>query len=268
MGLELDLGGSRRISYGSTGMSVTIGIQGIILKLRLSRGGQKFVCPIMLFTHYDWRVALASALLPPLCVSGVKYAIIKPILRHLRDKEKLARRSELMGIVSEGLASAESERRLLEPVAKRKTKKEAERGGLVVVSAVYGTRKGLEIWQAQWAQQQRQGSDAAETPAETLQQWCDVTVATQFLVDGSRLVLHQGVSKAGLMGFHDVAPGENKELWVMYLLDGEPFRSQVGDQQSCRLPRDGAAIEDGAQRGEVMRAAELLGLAPHRAAPA
>jgi hypothetical protein len=27
MGLELDLGGSRRISYGSTGMSVTIGIQ-------------------------------------------------------------------------------------------------------------------------------------------------------------------------------------------------------------------------------------------------
>jgi hypothetical protein len=43
----------------------------------------------------------------------------------------------------------------------------------VVVSAVYGTRKGLETWQAQWSQQQRQGSDAAETPAETLQQVSD-----------------------------------------------------------------------------------------------
>lgn len=66
-------------------------------------------------------------------------------------------------------------------------------------------------------------------PLPCKQEWCDVTVATQFLVDNRCLVFHQGVSKAGLMGFYDMAPGESKELWVMYLLGGVPCRSQ-GEQ--------------------------------------
>jgi len=260
MGLEVELGGSRRMGdYGSAGMSVTIGIQGITLKLRLARGGQKFVFPCLIFTHYGWRTALASALLPPLAFSVAKYALVKPLLRYMRDKERLEARSELLSTVSEALANAEAERQLLEPVAKRKTRKEAQAGGLVVVAAVYGTRRGLEAWQRE--QDPTPGAADATNDAP-VQEWCDVTVATQFLVDNRCLVFHQGVSKAGLMGFYDMAPGESKELWVMYLLGGVPCRSQVGDHQGCRLPADGAPVGDPQLQELIVSIARGLDLPP------
>lgn len=43
--------------------------------------------------------------------------------------------------------------------------------------------------------------------------------ALQYLVADSKLVLHGGVSKAGLMGFADAAPhSDGKELFVSYTL--------------------------------------------------
>uniref|UniRef100_A0A7S0UUC3 J domain-containing protein n=1 Tax=Polytomella parva TaxID=51329 RepID=A0A7S0UUC3_9CHLO len=47
--------------------------------------------------------------------------------------------------------------------------------------------------------------------------WMDVTSSLQYLVAGGKLVLHPGVSKSGLMGFCDPAPGmAGKELWIAF----------------------------------------------------
>jgi Domain of unknown function (DUF3395) len=53
----------------------------------------------------------------------------------------------------------------------------------------------------------------------------------RFLAEPGKLVLHQGVRKAGLMGFCDVAPGEMKHLRVAYLSAGRPHVALLTDLQ-------------------------------------
>jgi Domain of unknown function (DUF3395) len=54
---------------------------------------------------------------------------------------------------------------------------------------------------------------------------------SRFLAEPGKLVLHQGVRKAGLMGFCDVAPGEMKHLRVAYLSAGRPHVALLTDLQ-------------------------------------
>ena len=54
----------------------------------------------------------------------------------------------------------------------------------------------------------------------------DVTYALQYLVSDSRLELFSGVSKAGLMGFCDVAPNQKKTLRIQYLYRNRAYRAQ------------------------------------------
>ena len=65
-------------------------------------------------------------------------------------------------------------------------------------------------------------------------------LGSRFLAEPGKLVLHQGVRKAGLMGFCDVAPGEMKHLRVAYLSADRPHVAlltdlQVGSESLLRL---------------------------------
>jgi hypothetical protein len=73
-------------------------------------------------------------------------------------------------------------------------------------------------------------------------QWLDVTEALQYLVSGGKLELHGGVSKLGLMGFADVAPGTDKELYVAYCHNRQLYEKVVGDGDLLRLPGAGEPV--------------------------
>jgi hypothetical protein len=79
-------------------------------------------------------------------------------------------------------------------------------------------------------------------PQEAPPAWLDVTDALQYLVAGGKLELHGGVSKLGLMGFADVAPKAEKELYVAYCYQRQLFEKVVGDTELLRLPGAGEPV--------------------------
>ena len=63
----------------------------------------------------------------------------------------------------------------------------------------------------------------------------DVAMALQYLVDASRLQLHNS-RKAALPGFYDVAPLEDKVLYVLYRFKGLLHEVFVDDDAPLLLP--------------------------------
>lgn len=76
--------------------------------------------------------------------------------------------------------------------------------------------------------------------------WLDVTAALQYLVVGSKLELHAGIPKQGLMGFADVAVGceEERRLYVVYSHKRQLLEKEVGELEGLRLPGAGQAVKD------------------------
>lgn len=95
-------------------------------------------------------------------------------------------------------------------------------------------------------QQEQQQQEEQELPPG----WLDVTEALQYLVSGGKLELPAGVSKLGLMGFADVAPQADKELYVAYCHNRQLYEKVVGDKELLRLPGAGELVceEDAASR--------------------
>lgn len=54
----------------------------------------------------------------------------------------------------------------------------------------------------------------------------DVTSAVQYLVSDSQLELFEGISKSGLMGFCDLAPGQPKTLKIQYLYRNRAYTAE------------------------------------------
>lgn len=72
--------------------------------------------------------------------------------------------------------------------------------------------------------------------------WLDVTDALQYLVQSGKLELHPGIPKTGLMGFADVAPQGEKELYVAYCYKRQLYEKVVGDTELLRLPGAGEPV--------------------------
>ena len=77
----------------------------------------------------------------------------------------------------------------------------------------------------------------------------DVTLGLQYLVDSSTssIILHQGYSKSGLMGFCDPAPLSTKLLLVYYTCQGVAYMAKVSDTEGVKLPGRGSPVEDAAE---------------------
>lgn len=74
----------------------------------------------------------------------------------------------------------------------------------------------------------------------------DVTLGLQYLVDSSTssIILHQGYSKSGLMGFCDPAPLSTKLLLVYYTYQGVAYMAKVSDTEGVKLPGRGSPVEN------------------------
>jgi hypothetical protein len=133
------------------------------------------------------------------------------------------------------------------PVSADKQRQQRDAGvqnGDAAGAAAAGGSDSLDSSSGQQEQEQQQQEE--ELPPG----WLDVTEALQYLVSGGKLELPAGVSKLGLMGFADVAPQADKELYVAYCHNRQLHEKVVGDKELLRLPGAGEPVceEDAASR--------------------
>lgn len=225
--IEFEIGGGRRISDFSTlRMLYTIGIQGISWRFELHRGGQKLVVPVLLFSEINSLVAAGAFFIPASLYFFLKTFVVKPYYRR-REQHKTLERIEKSAVqVREAREAAGKAQQLLQNVSNRKKNKQIEKGGLVILRAVYGNRKAI------------QRNDAHnELDDEVASQVLDVTLPLNFLVtDSGQLKLHDGIKKSGIMGFCDPCPGEPKQLMVEYTYGGENYKVVVDDYEELQIP--------------------------------
>jgi DnaJ family protein C protein 11 len=241
----------------------------------------------------DWQLLAGAMLLPPLASLFLSRCVVRPALRWHRRRQEAGARAESRQQVQGQLHKARGETLLLEPVARRKARAEANRDGLVILEAVYGT---LEAYLADpagaaaaaaaaavAAGADAAGADAAgvngaaggsqpaaEAAAEAGRQeaevpsFIDVTFALQYLVHNGALQLHGDVPKLGLMGFADPAPGECRQLHVVFCHGKKVFEVTVGDEQRLVLPGAGQEVREAAKlHGVLARGSARLGLQLH-----
>lgn len=86
-GIELDIGGNKRMSELSTaGLSVVVGIQGVLLRFRYNRAGHLFEFPFFLSSTFDPRILAGAYILPPLCIYLATNCVIAPVQKAIESK--------------------------------------------------------------------------------------------------------------------------------------------------------------------------------------
>ncbi|XP_024367053.1 chaperone protein dnaJ 13 [Physcomitrium patens] len=235
-GVEIELGGERKLSeHSSAAMFCVLGLQGVSWKIRFTRGGQKFIIPITLCTTLNPFIATGALIIPSSIYAILKTFIFKPYNLRRNRRKSLELRRTTYAQVMEARASSEKAQLLLKNVAERKKQKQAKRQGLVILSATYGDIKAYERGLKRVDEDASNEDDDADLPPPYL----DVTIPIQFLVDDfGQLRLHDGVKKAGLMGFCDPCPGEAKQLKVAYSYLGHQYEVVVGDYDEMRIPQE------------------------------
>lgn len=244
-GIDMEIGGSRRLSeHSSAGWFCSIGLQGIVWKIRYTRGGQKFVFPIMLWPSLRPSIAFGGLFIPSALYAALKIWVFKPYaLRRRKRKELQQRRENLVEVTAARKAAFEAQELLSAP-AERKRQAQELKDGLIITGASYGN---LQLGQSSTGggrgQQEEEEAEGLPPP------YLDVTTPLQFFVDDSGgrdafLVLHEGIRKRGLMGFCDPCPGEEKMLRVSYTFQRQPHKVVVGDFEELRIPQNSHRVEE------------------------
>jgi DnaJ family protein C protein 11/ATP-dependent RNA helicase DDX10/DBP4 len=262
--IDFDVGCTRKMNREtSLGLSVSVGIRGVHLKLRFNHSGQRFQFPILLAPRATVANASASLAIPFAAVGILKRYVVKPYALKLRVEEQAVLRSKHAAQVAADKAEARAAQELLKAQAAARVAKEREKNGLVVERAVFGhfprrTRpkagepivEGFreETETAEGTDDARGAGttgtsgdgdgdgdgDGATKPAPA--PWLDVTVAAQFMVFDSHLDVHAGAHKPSLLGFCDPCPDEKAYLRVRYTYRGVPHEVTVGEDDPLAIP--------------------------------
>lgn len=231
--LEFEVGGGRKISKFSTvRMLYSIGIQGIVWKFELHRGGQKLIIPILLSKHLNPVFATGAFVIPTSLYFALKRFVVKPYYLKRGKQKALENMEKTLAQVQEARAAAEKAQQLLKHVANRKKRTQVETDGLVITEAVYGSQKSL-----------KNRDKFEERKYDLASQIMDATLPLNFLInDSAQLKLHKGVKKSGIMGFCDPCPGEPKQLYVAYTYGGNRYEVIVDDYEELLIPQEAHRI--------------------------
>ena len=261
--IDFDVGCTRKMNRETAlGMSVSVGIRGVHVKLRFNHSGQRFQFPVMIAPRATPINALATLTIPFAAVGLAKRYVVKPYALKLRSSEQAALRSKHAAQVAADKKEARAAQELLKAQAAARTAKERERNGLVVERAVFGhfPRRARpkaddpivegfrEEGEAPLADDARDAGatgtsgdgdgdgdrDGATKPAPA--PWLDVTVAAQFMVFDSHLDVHAGAHKPSLLGFCDPCPDEKAYLRVRYTYRGVLHEVTVGEDDPLAIP--------------------------------
>jgi DnaJ family protein C protein 11 len=197
---------------------------GVTLTFGFTRLGQRYSFPFILMGNSLVKTitgVIAHATLTVL----IKALIIEPLKARKKMKKLQEKRKDQEETLREAKEKAESFVKLMEPAVARKREEEETKGGLIIQHASYG-----RLPQTNEGELKLDEEEDEENPFVI-----DVTVPLQYLIENSQLHLHPG-SKAGLVGFYDPCPGEEKHLEVIYLFRNKLHRVCIADGELLRVP--------------------------------
>jgi Domain of unknown function (DUF3395)/DnaJ domain len=240
-GWELEAGGGRRYiavdTYWST--SVAIGTHGVMLRLKLTRSGNRFQLPIVLVsTTADARVATIAAIATSSLVSAVQILVVGPWRARRdaaeRDEVKRSRAYATEQAKTEAEASRELMRRVVLGSIERETS--APGGGLLILRAIYGLRRVVI-------------AASLDSPSfagrEIVAEVTEVGDCVQALVEDSRVQIIAS-SKSTMLGFWDPTALDDDEraLRIWYKFRETLHDCIVSDDEPLELPLSTHRITD------------------------
>ncbi|GLD94816.1 hypothetical protein PINS_up003441 [Pythium insidiosum] len=286
-GVSLALGASRQLSSRTRlAMGVLLARAGVTLRLGFTRGSVRFVLPIFL-SPFSAQTAFSTfvAATTPFVVSAAVSQLVRPAQERRRRRAAERRREWRRHYVSSARRCALAQQQLMARVAEERRAAEDARltrgdgRGLVVLLARYGRNptnpeptprrsedravrrlgEAVDDDDAEEDEAEQQARDARRRVAVNSddddgedEQWLDVTVPLQFLVQDSTLTLPAATSKASLLGFYnpcvvmtesetDAEPQPDEsaarpQLYVRYAYDGAVFEATFDDLQAVQLP--------------------------------
>ena len=239
--IDVDFGGTRRVgSDSAVGMSVSIGIRGVHLKLRFNHSGQRFSFPVLIspYQRLTPAIVMCALAVPWTIVAAVDRYLVSPAVAKKEATAKAKLRERHRERVKAAKTEAAEAAEMLRRDTEKRTEKERSVNGLVVEEAVFGNfpergvpRRGEPIVSG-WGSG---GDDDA---------WVDVTTALRFQVFDSSLDMIEGLDKAGMLGFCDPCPGEEKFLRVRYRYRGAMCEVTVGENDALALPNRSHLLPD------------------------
>lgn len=256
MALDVDIGSTRKIGPESAiGMSVSVGIRGVHLKLRFNHSGQRFSFPILIspYQRLTPTLVICSLTVPWTIVAAVDRYLVSPVYAKKEARRRAKLRERHKESVTAAKAEAAEAAEMLQRDTEKRTEKERSSDGLVIEAAVFGNfpergkpKVGEPIvvgWGSD-AQGVTTAGDRGYVP------WLDVTTPLRFQVFDSSLDMHEGLDKTSMLGFCDPCPGEDKRLRVRYRYRGRMCEVTVGDDDALALPNKSHELPEAWNKGD------------------
>uniref|UniRef100_A0A224YLI0 DnaJ-like protein subfamily C member 11 n=1 Tax=Rhipicephalus zambeziensis TaxID=60191 RepID=A0A224YLI0_9ACAR len=223
-GAIVEYGVEKKISQHNTiGATMVIGIPtGVTLKLRLNRATQSFVFPIFLSEEPLPNAIFYGTVTPLVAWYILQTFVIVPYTQRQKQREAMRAREANAAKLAERKKEAEAAVALMKETYLRIKSSEVERGGLVIVEALYGNFS------------EEEENNVSQT---TVREVVDVTIPLQCLVKDSHLMLTDA-SKSNLPGFYDPCLGEPKSLHVRYRFRNLDHEVRLADEEAVRIPKE------------------------------
>ncbi|KAJ3338883.1 hypothetical protein HDU93_008936 [Gonapodya sp. JEL0774] len=256
--------------YSRIGIGLDLSGNGVSVRFRWSRLGQRVTLPIVVSRDWDLDLALASLAVPLGLMWCVERFWVEPRRKNRIELKLHNLRVQNASVFEERKTSALEAQRLMRETVARKVELERSRNGLVIIKALYGrleredefnvlTRvvgvfKGESSRVGSWMTGKIPGRkpvganiavgtgtgtgglldsvDQTEEDTEVL----DVTVAIMSLVTNHQLHVSGGHPKSAILGFYDPSPGHAKQLLVLYQFGGKLHRVVSGDREALAAP--------------------------------
>lgn len=217
-------------SFG-VGVGYAPGRGSLTLRIRVNRLGQRLSVPILLSQAASPTAAICAVAVPGISIAALQHYYLEPVRRRRIARRLRDLRDELRDTTASRRSAALSAMEVMREQAERKRITEEEKGGLVILDAVY------------------QGTGSYVTDEEAEQSLLNVTVVLQALVTSatsargrnafsrdSSLTIPGGRSKSHLIGFYDILPGSKKKLVVHYTFRGRRHEATFDDVQAVAIP--------------------------------
>ncbi|XP_014677927.1 PREDICTED: dnaJ homolog subfamily C member 11-like [Priapulus caudatus] len=224
-GALLEYGAERKLTaHSSLGATMSVGVpSGVTLKVKLHRASQTYVFPIHLAESVVPAAVLYGTVAPLVAYYAARALLYHPWLLRQRRRHAEETREKHATTLAQRRREAEAAVALMAATVARVLELETQRHGLVIMQAWYGLL-------------------VTETSRQAAGKVIDVTVPLQCQVKDSKLVLHEG-TKAGLPGFYDPAPTEEKSLHVLYRFHDVVHEVTMPDAEPLRIPKQSHRIQ-------------------------
>ncbi|GAA5826819.1 hypothetical protein JCM11251_002905 [Rhodosporidiobolus azoricus] len=237
--VTVGVGADRRVTDNvKIGMGVDVEPSGAMtVKFRLSRLGQRLSFPLIISSAFDSRLFLGFTIVPAVGIIATNHFVLAPRKRRGLSGKLRELRKEHAEYIREKRKEALDAQALLADHAKKRTKEEEGKNGLVIVEAVYGILEALD--------------DEEKVTDDAERRTIDVTIPLRSLLPASlsQLTIPGGRSKSSLLGFYDPALGEKgKQLRIRYRFKGREHVVILGDREAVAVPMRSHLVEGGSER--------------------